>query len=60
MYNNVHSKDQDPKVINKLHKEENKDTMNCSINESKIATLQITGEPIEIQTNSQNNSRIYL
>lgn len=56
--NNVYSKDQDPKIINKLYIEENKDNMESSFNESRIPKLKITSESIETPTNSQNNGRM--
>jgi len=58
---NIPSKDQDPKVMNKLRVEEDTDTAakRCA-NESSVATRRITGENmLEVQTNSRNNSRTY-
>lgn len=51
----VSSKDQDLKVINKLHVEENKDIgIKCDANESDVAIRKNTCQVIEIQTNRLN------
>ncbi|XP_026813097.1 probable ATP-dependent DNA helicase HFM1 [Rhopalosiphum maidis] len=52
---NITSKDQDPKVMNKLCVEEdtNTDVKRCA-NESSVATRRIAGEMFKTQTNFQN------
>lgn len=55
---NIHSKDQDPKVMNKLRVEEDTDVKRCT-NESSVATYRIAGEMLETQTNCRNNGRTF-
>jgi len=58
---NTPSKDQDPKVMNKLRVEEDTDINRCT-NESSVATRRIAGEMFETQTNcrnTRNNGRTF-
>jgi len=54
---NIPSKDQDPKVMNKLRVEEDTDVKRCT-NESSVATHRIAGDMFETPTNCRNNGRM--
>lgn len=56
----IPSKDQDPKIMNKLRVDEDKHSAvkRCA-NKSSVATCKLTGEMFETQINSRNHGRTF-
>lgn len=55
---NIPSKDQDPKVMNRMRVEEDAGIKRC-VDESGVATHRIAGEMFETRTNCRNNGRTF-
>lgn len=56
---NIPSKDQDPKVMNRMSVEEDADVKRCVDESSVAATHKIAGEMLETPTNCRNNGRTF-